>query len=211
MLETSYLREIIIFILSFLLGSIPFCFIIAKLVKKKDLKKIGDKNPGGWNLVFNVSKWWGIPGIILDVSKGAIPYFLALYYTESLIISAIAGCLAVAGHNYSPFLKFNGGKGIATSMGFLLALNPFSILFYGFGIVAVLFTLKSMIWGVFAAITCASLFLLIITGNMFYIFMGLFLIIIILPKYINYSKSFIENFKIDRKIQVKDLFTPKIR
>ncbi|HAX17615.1 MAG TPA: glycerol-3-phosphate acyltransferase, partial [Actinobacteria bacterium] len=95
MLETSYLREIIIFILSFLLGSIPFCFIIAKLVKKKDLKKIGDKNPGGWNLVFNVSKWWGILGIILDVSKGAIPYFLALYYTESLIISAIAGCLAV--------------------------------------------------------------------------------------------------------------------
>lgn len=211
MLETAYLKEIIIFILSFLLGSIPFCYIIAKLVRKKDLKKIGDKNPGGWNLVFNVSKWWGIPGIILDVSKGAAPYLLALYFTDSLIVSAIAGCLAVAGHNYSPFLKFNGGKGIATSLGFLVALNPFSILAYGFGIVTVLFTLKSMIWGVISAITFASLFLLIFTGELFYIFMGLFLMIIIVPKYINYSKSLKENLKIDRKIKVKDLFTPKIR
>ncbi|MDD3520040.1 MAG: glycerol-3-phosphate acyltransferase [Actinomycetota bacterium] len=211
MLETIYLKEILIFILSFFLGSIPFCYIIAKLVRKKDLKKIGDKNPGGWNLVFNVSKWWGITGIILDISKGAVPYLLALYYTESLIISAIAGCLAVAGHNYSPFLKFNGGKGIATSMGFLLALNPFSIFAYGFGIVTVLFTLKSMIWGIISAITCVSLLLLVLTGQIFYLFMGIFLLIIILPKYIKYSKSFKENFKIDRKIKVKDLFTPKAR
>ncbi len=211
MLETVYLKEIIIFIFSFFLGSIPFCYIIAKLVRKKDLKKIGDKNPGGWNLVFNVSKWWGVPGIILDISKGAAPYLLAMYYTDSLLISAIAGCLAVAGHNYSPFLKFNGGKGIATSLGFFLALNPFSIIAYGFGIVSVLFLLKSMIWGVIAAIICVSLFLLILTGKLFYIFMGLFLIIIILPKYINYSKSLKENFRIDRKTKVKDLFTPKIR
>jgi len=117
----------------------------------------------------------------------------------------------VAGHNYSPFLKFNGGKGVATSLGFFLALNPFSIIAYGIGIVTVLFTLKSMMWGVVAAITTVSLFLLILTGKLFYVFMGLFLMVIIIPKYINYSKSFKENFRIDRKIKVKDLFTPKIR
>ncbi|HHT79363.1 MAG TPA: glycerol-3-phosphate acyltransferase [Actinobacteria bacterium] len=211
MLGIAYLKEIIIFILSFLFGSIPFCYIIAKLVRKKDLKKIGDKNPGGWNLVFNVSKWWGILGIMLDVLKGVAPYLLALYFTDSLIVSATAGCLAVAGHNYSPFLKFNGGKGIATSLGFLVALNPFSILAYGFGIVTVLFTLKSMIWGVISAIIFVSLFLLIFTGELLYIYMGLFLMIIIVPKYINYSKSLKENLRINRKTKVKDLFTPKIR
>ncbi len=207
-----YIKIIAIFILSFFLGSIPFCYIIAKLARKKDLKKIGDKNPGSWNLVFNVSKWWGIPGIILDVSKGAIPYLAALHFTNSFIISAVAGCLAVAGHNYSPFLKFNGGKGLATTLGFLLSFNPYSILAFAFGIITVLFTLKSMILGVAAAIICASIFLSFsLKGEIFPIFIGLFLLIIILPKYINYSKSLKENFKIDRKVKIKDLFTPKIR
>lgn len=211
MTDLLYLKIIIIFVLSFFLGAVPFCYIIAKLARKKDLREIGDKNPGSWNLVFNVSKWWGIPGIILDVSKGALPYFAAMYFTNSFIISAIAGCLAVAGHNYSPFLKFNGGKGLATTLGLLLSLNPYSIFAFAFGIVTVLFTLKSMILGVAAAIICAGIFLSIIRGEIFPVFIGLFLLLIIIPKYINYSKSFKENFRIDRKVKIKDLFIPKIR
>ena len=211
MLRYQYLIEIIVLILSFLLGSIPFCYIIAKIVKKKNLKKIGDGNPGGWNLAFNVSKSWGALGSILDFSKGIVSYLLALNFTDSLLISAIAGCLAVAGHNYSPFLKFNGGKGISVTLGFLIALNPFSIIFYGIGIVTVLFTLRSMIWGVISAIVCSSLFLWISGNRIFYLYIGLFLLVIIVPRYLDYSKSFRENFKIDRKTRVKDLFTPKAR
>jgi glycerol-3-phosphate acyltransferase PlsY len=206
-----HIKEIIIFILSFLLGSLPFCYIIAKFVRKKDLKKIGDKNPGSWNLIFNVSKWWGILGIMLDISKGAVPYLAALHFTNSFVFAAIAGCLAVAGHNYSPFLKFNGGKGLATTLGFLVALNPYSIFAFALGIVTVLFTLKSMILGVAAAIICSSVFLLIFKGEIFYIYIGLLLLVIILPKYMDYSKNLKENFRIDRKIKIKDLFTPKAR
>jgi len=211
MVHNRYLIEIMVLILSFLLGSIPFCYIIAKLVKKKNLKKIGDGNPGGWNLIFNVSKWWGVLGSILDFSKGIVSYLLALYFTNSFIISAIAGSLAVAGHNYSPFLKFNGGKGISVTIGFLIALNPFSIIFYGIGIVTVLFTLKSMIWGVISAIVCSSLFLSVFNNKVFYLYIGFLLLVIVIPKYLDYSKSFWENFKIDRKMKVKDLFIPKIR
>ncbi|MCL6087834.1 MAG: glycerol-3-phosphate acyltransferase [Actinobacteria bacterium] len=205
------ISDILILIFCFLFGAIPFCYLIAKYTKGKDLTKIGDKNPGGWNLLFNVSKWWGILGIILDVSKGALCYFLALKFSNMQITPVLAGCMAVAGHDYPPYLKFNGGKGVATTLGFLVALQPYSIFFYGFGIVTVLFTLKSMIWGMISAIICASVFLWIFNKSFNYLIMGLLLLIIIIPRYINSSKSFVQNFKIDRTVKVKDLFTPKIR
>jgi acyl phosphate:glycerol-3-phosphate acyltransferase len=57
-------------LVSFLIGSIPFCYVLGKIVSKKNLTEIGDKNPGGWNLIFNVSKIWGIIGLLLDMAKG---------------------------------------------------------------------------------------------------------------------------------------------
>jgi glycerol-3-phosphate acyltransferase PlsY len=72
---------------AYILGSIPFCYLIGKIVGKKDLKKIGDNNPGGWNLIFNVSKVWGIIGTILDVAKGALAYYLALRLSNLQMIA----------------------------------------------------------------------------------------------------------------------------
>ncbi|MCL5073155.1 MAG: glycerol-3-phosphate acyltransferase, partial [Actinobacteria bacterium] len=59
-----------IIIACYLIGAIPFCYIIGQLAGGKKLTEIGDKNPGGWNLIFNVSKFWGIIGTMLDVAKG---------------------------------------------------------------------------------------------------------------------------------------------
>ena len=65
---------------AYLIGAIPFCYIISKIISGKNLTEIGDKNPGGWNLAFNVSKIWGVLGIILDVAKGWAVYFLILNF-----------------------------------------------------------------------------------------------------------------------------------
>ena len=119
---SDILKDIGIIIAGFLVGAIPFCFILGKIVGGKRLTEIGDKNPGGWNLVFNVSKIWGFIGIILDMAKGYFVYYLAYKFSSAgsveilgaanhQLIAIIAGCAAVAGHNYTPYLKFNGGKG----------------------------------------------------------------------------------------------------
>jgi len=204
-------KNIGLVITCYFIGAIPFCNIIAKIHSNKDLRKIGDRNPGGWNLVFNVSKFWGSLGIILDVLKGFLPYFLVLRITGIEIVAILAGCAAVAGHNYSAYLKFSGGRGIATTLGFLLAINPLTIIAFGIGMLSALFSIKNMIWGVISGIVASSIFLWLFKSSPIYLILGILLIIIIIPKYINRSITIPHNFKFRKEKSLKDLFTPTIR
>ena len=200
-----------IIVLCYLIGAVPFCNLLAMAAGKKDLTKIGDKNPGGWNLVFNVSKIWGIVGIALDMSKGYFSYFLVYMFTGNLLLAIIAGCAAVAGHNYSPYLKFRGGKGLATMGGLVIAIHPLTLLSFGLGMLLGLILIRNMIWSVFLGIAATGIFLWLLKGNPLYLAMTVLLLLIIIPKYINRSISLGTNFKFRKEKTMKDLFTPKIR
>ena len=211
MINPEFFRNIGLIVICYLIGAIPFCNIIAKIHSDKDLRKIGDRNPGGWNLVFNVSKYWGIAGIILDVLKGYMSYFLVLRITGIEIVAVLAGCAAVVGHNYSPYLRLSGGKGIATTLGFLLAVHPLTILAFAIGILSALFLIRNMIWAVVSGIIASSIFLWLFKDSSIYLIMGLILFVIIIPKYINHSIRISQNFKFRKEKTVKDLFAPRIR
>ncbi len=200
-----------IIVLCYLIGAIPFCNLLAMAAGKKDLTKIGDKNPGGWNLVFNVSKIWGIVGIILDTSKGYFSYFLVYMFTGNLVLALIAGCAAVAGHNYSPYLRFRGGKGLAAMGGLVIAIHPLATLSFGLGMLLGIYLIRNMIWGVFLGIAATGIFLWLFKGSSLYLAMSALLLLIIIPKYINHSISLGTNFKFRKEKTMKDLFTPKIR
>ena len=205
------IRIIGIIVLCYLIGAIPFCNLLAMAAGKKDLTKIGDKNPGGWNLIFNVSKIWGIVGMVLDICKGYFSYFLVYMFTGSLMLALIAGCAAVAGHNYSPYLKFRGGKGLAAMGGLVIAIHPLTVFAFGIGILPGLFLIRNMIWGVFLGIVAIGIFLWLFLGNSLYLAMTVLLLLLIIPKYINRSISLGTNFKFRKEKTMKDLFTPKIR
>ena len=205
------IKIIAILNLCYLVGAIPFCNLLALAAGKKDLTKIGDKNPGGWNLVFNVSKIWGIVGIALDMGKGYFSYFLVYMFTGSLIFALIAGCAAVAGHNYSPYLRIRGGKGLATMGGLVIAIHPLTVFSFGLGMVLGLFLIRNMIWGVFLGIATTGIFLWLFKGNSLYLAMTVLLLLLIIPKYINHSIGLGTNFKFRKEKTMKDLFTPKIR
>lgn len=200
-----------ILILCYLIGAIPFCNILAKAVGKKDLTKIGDKNPGGWNLIFNVSKIWGIIGMILDICKGYFSYFLVYIFTGNLLLALLSGCAAVTGHNYSPYLKFRGGKGLAAMGGLLIAIHPLTVITFAVGILPGLFLIKNMIWGVFLGIVTSGIFLWLFMENSMYLAMTALLLIIIIPKYVNRRIRLGTNFKFRKEKTLQDLFTPKIR
>jgi acyl phosphate:glycerol-3-phosphate acyltransferase len=124
----------------------------------------------------------------------------------------LAGCLAVAGHNYSIFLRFSGGKGVATTLGFFVVLNPLLLLVYGATIVTSLFLLRNMMLSVLLALGMSGVFLALYRGpDYIFLLMSLLLIIIIIPKYINRKKSIAKNFMVSWNVKVKDLFTPKER
>ena len=106
----------------FLVGSVPFA-VLAMLGSGVDIRKIGSGNPG-FNNVLRVSKWRALLTLLGDVGKGFLPVWLCLRPGDSFVTGWLYGFAAVLGHCYSPFLKFNGGKGIATSGGVMLVLYP---------------------------------------------------------------------------------------
>src|SRR6266581_2099532 len=111
-------------LVSFLIGSIPFAKV-AMLGTGIDITKAGSKNPG-FNNVLRVTKNWRRAGIALigDISKGYAALLLLSRADTSAGAMWFIGIAAVVGHCWSPFLKFNGGKGVATTVGVLLFLEP---------------------------------------------------------------------------------------
>ena len=111
----------LIILLSYLLGSIPFGFLLTKIFLKKDIRKIGSGNIGATNALRTGNKLIGYSTLILDISKAVIPIlFIKIQFPELLFISALAVFL---GHVFPIWLKFNGGKGVATYVGILFCIN----------------------------------------------------------------------------------------
>jgi len=113
---------------SYLLGSIPNGYIICKL-KKVDLRKIGSGNIGATNVYRALGFKWAALAGLLDVLKGVLPTLLAVQILESEILFLVVGMAAVAGHNWSVFMGFKGGRGVATTGGVVLVLMPWISLF----------------------------------------------------------------------------------
>lgn len=109
---------------SYLLGSLPFGFWIAKIFFGVDIRQHGSGNIGATNVMRVLGKKAGILVFALDVLKGWFPSFLTLQVTGQEGAGLLAGACAVAGHSLSPFLKFKGGKGVATGLGLLLGVAP---------------------------------------------------------------------------------------
>lgn len=112
-------------VLGYLIGSIPFAFLVTYSVVSQDIRKLGTGNPGAANVARSVGKKWGILVWLADTLKGIVPMSLAANQGISHpILLTLIGLAAVAGHCWPVFLKFQGGKGAATSGGIVLYLMP---------------------------------------------------------------------------------------
>jgi acyl phosphate:glycerol-3-phosphate acyltransferase len=155
---------IIVAIVAYLLGSIPFGYILVRLFRKQDIRLTGSGNIGATNVARSGARGLGIATLILDAAKGYLAVVFALFAnprfaightqqiadtmpgqptppipTEIYIAAAIAAIFAILGHMYPIWLKFKGGKGVATGVGVFLALAPKAV-----GIVLVIFLI--IVW-----------------------------------------------------------------
>ena len=120
---------------SYLMGSIPFGFILTKLLLKKDIRAIGSGNIGATNALRTGNRLLGYTTLILDILKAVIPIiYVKLNYPDLIFITSLSIFL---GHVFPVWLKFKGGKGVATYVGILFSLN----LIYGFIFTGVWFTI----------------------------------------------------------------------
>jgi len=115
------MEVLIISILSYLMGSVPFGFILTKVFLKKDIRDIGSGNIGTTNVLRTGNKSLGYGTLFLDVIKAVIPViYVKLNYPDYIFIASLCVFL---GHVFPIWLKFKGGKGVATYVGILFSIN----------------------------------------------------------------------------------------
>ncbi|MHA1841684.1 MAG: glycerol-3-phosphate acyltransferase [Candidatus Heimdallarchaeota archaeon] len=224
MTSVDWIFAIIFPVASYLIGSIPFSYIVAKWRSGEDLREIGNKNIGGLNTMMSAGFNWGIFAGWLDFMKGIVCVILVLifplivpsiqeplfgegkYYSTNwhMIIFILTAMAIILGHNYSIYLKFQGGRGMAALVGFLIILNPVLLL---------IFTICMMIIGGITKYVRPSQLIALIIGIPIAFFLpvfppwitltglnstfvqGMFIIgigIVLFPKYI---KSFVDMFR----------------
>ena len=122
------MEYLIVGITSYLMGSIPFGFILTKIFLKKDIREIGSGNIGATNALRTGNKLIGYSTLILDILKAIIPViYVKMNYPELIYIASLCAFL---GHVFPIWLKFKGGKGVATYLGILFALKiSFGLIF----------------------------------------------------------------------------------
>ena len=110
-------------IAAYLIGAIPFGFLIGKM-RGVDVRTVGSKNIGATNVFRTVGKKWGLLAFACDFLKGFLPTLLAQRFASLPNLALSVGVMCVIGHMLTPYMKFKGGKGVATAFGMLVALVP---------------------------------------------------------------------------------------
>jgi len=132
-------------VIAYLLGSIPFAYLIGKL-RGLDVRQVGDKNVGTFNVFRHGGMAAGIATLVADVGKGALAIVVAkILLTNELVVFA-AGVAVLIGHNWPVFLHFRGGRGLAVVIGALLALLPVEMLISAAIALIVLYFTRHVIW-----------------------------------------------------------------
>jgi acyl phosphate:glycerol-3-phosphate acyltransferase len=140
--------SLLIVAISYLLGSIPVGYLLVRFIKKQDIRTVGSGNIGATNVLRSGGKGLGAATFLLDVAKGALAVALGAYLAPILLptwpvrnVEALAALCAVLGHIFTVWLRFRGGKGVATGFGVFLVIAPWAAL-SAIGLFAVVFAIS---------------------------------------------------------------------
>ena len=167
---------LVVSILSYLIGSIPFGFILTKIFLKKDIRDIGSGNTGATNVLRTGNKSLGYGTLFLDVIKAVIPViYVKLNYPDYIFIASL--CIFL-GHVFPIWLKFNGGKGVATYVGILFSINlTVGFVFVGFWIFTFLISKYSSLSSLIGSLS-VPIYLFFFTSQNLVFFLIMFILII---------------------------------
>ncbi len=186
---------ILAIIISYLIGSIPTAYIFGKALKGIDIRKHGSGNVGATNALRVLGKGPGILVLLLDVLKGVFPvvylgnYIISKVSINPEFIYILIGLFSICGHNWTIFLNFKGGKGIATTLGVLIGLSVNIIalrviILLVVGVWLVVFILSRMVsLGSLVAALCFPIFMLLFKQSLFLIVISFLLSIFIFVRH----------------------------
>jgi len=123
-MSVNLFYKIIFVITAYLFGSFPTAYVIYKIKKGDDIREYGSGNVGGTNVTRTLGASYGVATMIIDIIKGFIPILAGyLIYPQDLILLSIVSIAVILGHDFPVYIKFKGGKGIATSFGVIIGVS----------------------------------------------------------------------------------------
>ena len=176
-------------ILSYLIGAIPTAYIITRVLSGKDIRKIGSGNVGATNALRVLGKLPGIIVLAVDILKGlAAVTILAAFISSKITLpiestKALFGLFAVTGHIFNVFLKFKGGKGVATSAGVMLGIAPPALLIGALFFITIVVVTKYVSLGSIVSSVIIPFFLLWTKSHYSYVVLSAILCVIIVAKH----------------------------
>ena len=184
---------IIVAVYSYLLGSIPFGLLLTKIFLKKDIRKVGSGNIGTTNVLRTGNKFLAIATLVFDLFKGYISVYITMIYFESL--TSLSALICFIGHVFPIWLKFKGGKGVATYLGVILALSYKFFLIFGLSWIALslLFRFASLSSMISTLIVFLYAYFLEINSNILILFIFFVMILFTHKENILRLKSSTEN------------------
>ncbi|MEO0087418.1 MAG: glycerol-3-phosphate 1-O-acyltransferase PlsY [candidate division WOR-3 bacterium] len=187
--------------IGFLVGGIPFGYLIPKVFKKIDIRNYGSRNIGFTNVYRTLGYLYGIPVLILDISKG---FFITYFSKELSLLPLLVGIGAILGHLFTPYLRFRGGKGVATTIGVLLALAPRNLIFslIIFLIILIIFSYMSLA-SISLALTLPLSFLLFKPQNFIIPFFFTIISLLIILKHIPNIKRLLRKEEPKFRLKIK--------
>ena len=183
-------KLVIVALIVYLIGSIPFAFILTKIFGHGDIRNIGSGNIGATNVLRTGNKLLTVFVLIFDILKGYLPTFFILnylfYINTNEITNYALGSVAIFGHLFPCWLKFKGGKGVATYIGFLFAVNYILGLFFVFSWLFIAFLKKySSISSIISLIFIPILMLFLSYKPSICLFFAILSIVLIIKHYPN--------------------------
>lgn len=148
------MRQLIILIIAYLIGSIPFGYLIVRTKGGGDVRQTGSGGTGATNVSRRAGKTAGVLTLLLDAAKGATAVLIAQNVSGSDWVKAAAAIAVIVGHIFPVWLRFRGGKGVATGVGVFLILAPIAMLCAGVVFVSIVFFTRYVSLG---SITAAAL------------------------------------------------------
>jgi acyl phosphate:glycerol-3-phosphate acyltransferase len=164
--------------MSYVLGSFPTALIIGKKYLRLDIRSIGTRNMGAYNVYRSVGWLYGLLTLILDALKGFLPVIVALHLNLSYFWVGVCASMALIGHNWPIFTHFKGGKGGSTSAGILLALFPGEFPFVFIFFCLLVFLSKNLSFGLGFSILIFPMIALSTSKPSWMIFLSLFVVFI---------------------------------
>jgi len=210
--ENFYLNTAIILLASYLIGAFPSAYIAGR-IKGINIYKTGSGNVGGINTFSSVGKTAGIIVALTDAGKGFLVAYLANRFSGGhpyIMLWAVVA--AVIGHNWMIYIGFKGGKGVATFLGGLLYLSPWSILILCLIIIPItLVLLKDTYLSTTTSFFIFSFFIWIWEGNYLWLIFGLLIMLFYILKCLSLLRSYFTDKRRDISPIIKKLFKPFFR